>query len=187
MERPSWGPRAVSADLVSGPALQDAHELLVVSINATLQEWLREQRAVDGAQINSGAARGGCCSDFAGAVIAKLGGARAADVLGVEVLGIDNFQIAEDLDRDGRPLDRVLLGRHWPKVVPPDALTWDDLDQLAEAAAWGGGTHVWLSLGGLHYDAEASNGVENFFELPFFSRVLSAWLAERGMAPNARR
>ena len=171
----------MSADPVSG---SDVHGLLVATIKATLQDWLREGLASDGQQINSGAARGGCCSDFAGAVLAKIGGPRAADALGVDVFGIDSFQVADAADSDGRPLDRALLSQHWPQVVPPNELTWDELDRLAEAAGWSGGTHVWLSFGGLHYDAETPDGVENFLDLPFFRRVVATWIAETGAAPN---
>lgn len=176
----------MSADPVRGLA-PDVRGRLVTTIKAALQEWLREGRASDGQQINSGAARGGCCSDFAGAVLQELGGPKAADQMGVDVLGIDSFQVVEDADSDDRPLDRALLSRHWPLVVPPNELTWDDLDRLAEAAGWNSGTHVWLSFGGLHFDAETPEGVENFFDLPFFRRVVAAWIAETGVVPNVRR
>lgn len=32
--------------------------------------------------------------------------------------------------------------------------------------------HVWLYFNGKHYDAETTNGVEDFVELPFFQRIL---------------
>ncbi|MGY3582267.1 hypothetical protein ACVIGB_000808 [Bradyrhizobium sp. USDA 4341] len=158
---------------------------LSLAIRSTLQQWLSVGSALDGQQINSGAARGGCCSDFASEVLKELGGVLVADRLGIETLDIGNFQVSDDDDVDGRPLDRELLRRHWPKVIPPGELDWGDLDRLSEDAGFSGGTHVWLALNGRHYDAEAPEGVENFLELPFFQRVVASWIAERGWTPHA--
>ena len=149
-----------------------------------MQRWLAEKLAESGEHVNSGAAPGGCCSDFADAVAENLGGVRAADALGVEQLGIDNFHVVNATFDEGRPIDRQLLARHWPKVLPPEGLSWDDLDRLSEDAGFSSGTHVWLTMDGLHYDAEAPEGVENFFELPFFRRVVAAWVVERNAAPT---
>jgi hypothetical protein len=152
---------------------------LALAIRATLQEWLDGGLARDATQVNSGAARGGCCSDFAAAVIGHLGGALAVESLGIETLGIDSFQVPDEDDLAGRPLDRELLECHWPKVIPPEGLGWDDLDRLAEDAGFSGGTHTWLCLNGRHYDSETPEGVENFLALPFFQRLIASWSAER--------
>jgi len=40
---------------------------------------------------------------------------------------------------------------------------------------WGSLTHTWLTDGRLHYDAEAPDGVENFFDLLTFRRHIAAF------------
>jgi hypothetical protein len=154
------------------------------AIERTLAAWIRASKAVDAAEINSGAARGGCCSDFASEVVEHLGGQEAADRMDLEEIAIDNLMVVDPDDAFGRPLDRPLLAKHWPKVCPPDGLGWDDLDQLSQDANFFGGTHVWLTMEGRHYDAEAPDGVDNLFDLPFFVRVVSSWVAKKGVAPH---
>lgn len=158
----------------------DNQSRLSSAIEATLRAWIAGGKAVDAAQVNAGAARGGCCSDFANEVIARLGGSDRVDAMGLMLLGLDSLQVVDPDDRIGRPFDRLLLQRHWPKVRPPGDLGWDELDQLAEDAGFCGLTHTWLTMGGWHYDAEAPAGVENMFDLPFFRRVVASWVAESG-------
>lgn len=70
------------------------------------------------------------------------------------------------------------MSEHWPTVQPTHDLTWDELDCLSAAAEFNGGTHEWMHLDGRFYDAEAPDGVENFFELPFFDRAVVSWIAD---------
>lgn len=149
------------------------------AIEATLKAWLASGKAVSAAEVNSGAAPGGCCSDFAKAVISCLGGSDEADAMDVMLLGLDNLQVVDPDDRIGRPFDRLLLERGWPEIRPPGSLSWDDLDQLSEDASFSGLTHTWLTKGRRHYDAEAPDGVENLFDLPFFQRAVASWIVER--------
>jgi hypothetical protein len=160
---------------------QKSRLVLSEAIKATLAAWIVNSKAVDAAQINSGSARGGCCSDFPSAVVARLGGANIADTIGIASLGRDNFQVEDADDSVGRPFDRPLLLRHWPKVRPPGDLDWDDLDQLSKDAGFSGLTHTWLETDGMHFDAEAPEGVENLFDLPIFQRIVRAWVAEKEM------
>jgi hypothetical protein len=157
---------------------------LACAVRATLDEWMAHGYAVDGAEINSGAAAGGCCSDFSAEVLSRLGDHAVADAMGLAELGLDNLQVADPDDTIGRPFDRPLLARHWPRIRPPGDLGWDDLDRLSEDAGFSGLTHVWLTMGGLHFDAEAPDGVENLFDLPFFRRVVASWIAERRPSPT---
>lgn len=157
---------------------EDARAALAVAIRAELGEWRAKGLATDGAGINAGAARGGCCSDFARKVLQRLG-RETADAMGVDELRPDNLQVVDPDDAIGRPFDRELMARHWPAVVPPSGLDWDGLDLLSEEAGFSGMTHTWLTMAGLHFDAEAPDGVENLFDLPFFRRVVESWFAER--------
>jgi hypothetical protein len=147
-----------------------------VAARATLARWLACDRAVDPAQINSGEARGGCCADFARDLCNALG--TAAESLGVQDVGVDSFLVADEDETEGRPFDRRLLKKYWPGVQPPAGLTWDDIDDVSSLASFCGGTHVWVTADGRHYDSECVDGVSNFFELPFFQRVIPSAMTE---------
>ncbi len=152
---------------------------LGLAVRAVLDDWIACGYAADGANVNSGTAAGGCCSDFSAEVLSRLGDHRVSDAMGLTELGLDNLQVVDPDDAVGRPFDRPLLARHWPGIRPPAGLGWDDLDRLSEEAGFSGLTHTWLAMDGLHFDAETPEGVENPFELPFFRRVVQSWLAER--------
>lgn len=145
---------------------------------------LRDELVASGHYNSYQAINAGYCADFADDVFGRFGRSFREPLL---QLGIDNFlQIAEDDDfNDGYPLDRELLIEHWPAVVPTQGLTWDDLDQLSADAGFNAGTHVWIEMYGRFYDAEAPEGVDNFFELPFFQRVISSWVEEKKCLPVA--
>lgn len=145
---------------------------------------IRDELVASGQYASHRAINSGYCSDFADDVFERLGRG-VHQQLGQ--LGIDNFmQPVADGDQfnDGYPLDRELLLEHWPSVVPTQGMTWDDIDAVSLACDFSAGTHVWIELDGIFYDAEAPEGVENFFELPFFQRVISSWIEEE--APHIR-
>lgn len=152
---------------------------------AAIDERIREIRKI---YVQTGKARSfrdinrGWCDNFASDVIESFGGSLATRLLDVspasfQTVGNDDFG-------DGRPFDRKLLRRFWPKVIPPLGMTWDHLDQLSEEAGFGNGTHVWLTDERLHYDAECPQGVENFLDLPFFRRVIDSWRKKRQRASS---
>lgn len=154
-------------------------EMLTKAILDIRDELLASGEYASHAEINSG-----YCTDFADDVFERLGKG-AHEYLGQ--LGIDNFMLPPEEDdgfNDGYPLDRELLTEHWPSVVPTQGMTWDDLDVLSSDAGFSTGTHVWIELNERFYDAEAPEGVDNFFELPFFQRVISSWIEEE--APQIR-
>lgn len=153
---------------------------LAYLIREARSEWLADTD-LSAADINSGNHPRGCCSDFVSDVYGRFGGPIIAYGLGLSEVGIDAFMTGED--GDNLRFDRDLLSRHWPNVMLPDGLTWDDMDRLAEDAGFNGGTHEWIVFESRHYDAECPDGVDNFLELPFFKRVIASWLAER--APGA--
>lgn len=144
---------------------------------------IRDELLASGEYASHAAINSGYCSDFADDVFERIGRG-VHEQLGQ--LGIENFmQPAEDDGfNDGYPLDRELLIEHWPSVVPTQGMTWDDLDALSRDAGFSTGTHVWIELEGIFYDAEAPDGVDNFFDLPFFQRVISSWIEEE--APHIR-
>ena len=73
----------------------------------------------------------------------------------------------------GEPFDRDLLAKHWPDCVPPDGLTWDDLDRVSEVNEFDARSHWWLVCDGVHFDSECTEGTRNFFELPWMQRSIS--------------
>lgn len=153
---------------------------LTAIIHQVQEEYLSTSLAQSLQGINCG-----LCGDFATDVLLKLpSGLHSKEATH---LSVASFQAVDESDDDGpyysgRPFDRMMLRKHWPAVAPPTGLTWDDLDALSEDAGFDNGTHVWISAGGLHFDAECPAGTPNFFELPFFQRVIAGWLAEKVMA-----
>jgi hypothetical protein len=163
----------------------DVAAKLTAAIQQTVQQWIDKGLTKHPKDINCGMAQGGCCDDFVSDVYETLGGQDVAyDEMGLSELGIDNLMIPDEDFTEGRPFDRELLAEHWPNVQPTQGLTWDDLDQLSEDAGFFTGTHVWITVGGRHYDAECPEGVDNLFELPFFERVIESWNADRAMKPR---
>jgi hypothetical protein len=84
--------------------------------------------------------------------------------------------IAGEDENSGYPMDRDHLAAHWPSVVPPAGLDWDDLDHISGFANFTPGTHIWVFSDGKHYDAEAPEGVSTPFDLPFFQRIIQRWI-----------
>lgn len=70
--------------------------------------------------------------------------------------------------------DRKLPQTHWG-IKPSIGLTKN------QASAIDFGTHVWLTDGKRHYDAECPEGVVNFFDLPIFRRHIVIELRESGV------
>lgn len=152
---------------------------LTNSINEVLAFWIDTGTATNAKTINSGN-----CSEFSVDVMINLGGLETAYDLGINELDIAGLLEVGDGPDNGPQFDRELLATHWPNIQPPDGLTWDDLDQLSVDADFDSGTHVWLVLDGKHYDAEAPEGVENLFDLPFFRRIVDTWVNEKRNTPS---
>jgi len=153
-------------------AIEAYRPAIAAAAGETLGRWLAEGHTKDARGINVGECRYGNCEDFAKEVIESLGDAPD----GVQEVDVAMFTLPEDGDLfEGAPFDRKLLRKHWPAVVPPEGLSWDDLNQLSEAAGFSPGTHIWVTDGKYHYDSECPDGTENFFELPFFKRVIASW------------
>lgn len=142
---------------------------------------VRDRLVASGAYGDFAAINAGYCTDFANDVQEELG-REACERLGVGELGIDNLM--EHEDEEPTVMDRALLAEHWPAVVPPEGLDWDGVDALAAAAGFSCGTHVWLLCDGRHFDAEAPDGVDSPFDLPFFRRIVADWTAGGYDAPR---
>lgn len=149
------------------------------AVRSLRQSWLDHGWAGSFAEINAGS-----CEVFADEVVDRLLEdlpARPANA--PERLDIVAF-IAVDPETDcayddGGPFDRALLAEHWPDIVPPPGLDWDDMDRLSADAGFSAGTHSFVALDGRFYDAEAPDGVGSVFELPFFERVIESWKSAR--------
>lgn len=170
------------------PAQKSGMDQVTLSnaIRTIAQAYLSRGLAGTLREINAGH-----CHQFADDVLRVIEQSEAiddADDIGLQAIGIANLMTpADDGDfNDGYPLDRELLGTHWPKVQPPDGLDWDDLDRLSEDAEFSAATHSWIAFEGRHYDAEAPDGVDNLFHLPFFVRVVESWKLEGPNAPAQR-
>jgi len=107
----------------------------------------------------------GCCMDFADDIIEKCGG-ETADLYRLDTMF---FYESNGDDEDHQFADTITTtdGAVWNKEAldqygyPPDV-------ENAHI-----GIHQWIFNKGKHYDAEAPNGVDTPWELPFFKRDLA--------------
>lgn len=156
----------------------NAENMISEAIIRLREQYVSEGQAPDFLAINHG-----LCGDFADEIVELL-----PEVEGLEAIGITGF-VETDPETDcaydsGGPFDLELIGAHWPNITPPEGLTWEDMNQLSEDAGFSCGTHVFLTFNGKFYDAEAEQGVDTPFELPFFQRVIASWLEERPQPPK---
>ena len=107
----------------------------------------------------------GDCVDFADEFIAKHPEFEGEEV---ESYVNENFckQDDDDLNWHSGGWDVDLLEKHWKKIKPIYGLTWEGMNEVADAY------HCFLYHKGKFYDAECPEGVENFFELPLYRRPL---------------
>ncbi len=100
----------------------------------------------------------GHCRVFAQSVL------DASDLDDLEIANVQTF-------KRGGLFDRNVLSSKW-NIHPPKGIKWDDLDQIDFKS------HAWVAdpVEGLHYDAEAPQGVKSFFELPFNRRLIKEYL-----------
>ena len=150
------------------------HRVLRDAILDCRDDWVASGSHDDFERINSG-----YCEEFAAEVLTYLRSSFKGGSRDVHEFGLEDVQMPDETESDrGAPLDQALLARAWPDVEPTHDLTWDEVDDLFKAAGFCAGTHVWIHFDGLHYDAERPEGVRNFLELPFFDRVVVAWIEE---------
>lgn len=166
------------------PAVVATDETATIAVRTAVSSAIKDQLsrwiaagAPSAQYINSGGGKEcGCCVDFAD----ELYWALSKEGIEVDEFGVDSFlsRNHESDDGSGNPFDRALLTKYWPLIVPPAGFTWDDLALVSADAGFWPGTHQWVHVGGQHFDAECPEGVDNFFDLPFFKRVLASWRAQ---------
>ncbi|MFJ1260956.1 hypothetical protein [Cupriavidus sp. CuC1] len=151
-----------------GTEIDEATSITAVIRDVT-QEWLKSERVSKVEFINDGE-----CDRFAAEVLS-----RATAVDGLKDMNLADVLTGGVRDDDcdlGLPFNRELLAAEWPAVKPPGCLSWSDMDWISHSSImpWGSWTHTWLTDGRLHYDAESPEGVDNFFELLIFQRLITA-------------
>jgi len=117
----------------------DAAPGITLALEAMVEEFCVES-GVSPIEINAG-----LCADFADAFTSVFG-------QGAEILGIDDL-FAEATSGSER----------MKAAVPPPGMTWSDLGSIGAVE---GLSHSWIAYDGLHFDAEATRGVANPFDLP---------------------
>ncbi len=111
-----------------------------------------------GAYADAEAVNQGYCGDFADDVYAALSLKGHKPHEDLRQLGIEGFLVPDEDEVEPPRFDRDLVERHWPAMLPPEGLDWDAMDAMASDADLSPGTHTWILLDGLHYDAEAPGG-----------------------------
>lgn len=138
---------------------------------------LRADYVVNGNYDSYQAINLGGCEDFASDIDELIG--NPAEDANYQIIDPAYFLQAPAQGDDnnwGYPLDRCYVQERWPSVVPPSGLNWDDLDHISAFGNFSSGTHIWIFNDGKHYDAEAPEGVDTPFDLPFFKRIIGRWI-----------
>lgn len=117
------------------------------AIRRLRDNFVETGRAKDFATINNG-----LCEDFALATQSQLGLANLYPVW------TEAFYKDPPNDED---YDVERLENFWG-IKPPEGWDWEKLNRVPFAS------HCWITFEKRHYDAECPDGVESFFDLPFF-------------------
>lgn len=145
-------------------------------VQAIAQEFVANGVAEDAYSINCG-----YCQDLAVKVILGL----EPGLRGAEVWSDDLLVFSEDEDGP-RVMAWDRISHNWADIALPEGISREEMDTIATDYNFGAGAHVWAEVEGLHYDAEAPDGVSNPLELPFFKRTFEHFLSNRsdpGIAP----
>ena len=113
----------------------------------------------------------GNCDTFAYRVAKKMRELIVTDSTRIAEQEICDFFVERDVD--GGPLNRQQLSEVLPEMIPPDGMSWDELNRLIDQTGMGWGLHVFVVYEGRAYDSETPEGVTSFFDLPFFQRYLA--------------
>lgn len=124
-------------------------ETLTAAIHHFVEEF--KKKGISPEQIGDGH-----CFEFARAVMRHFGNQENPKF---HLIGTEDFCEPPHNEE----LDIALVKKHWGAHFPSDVpnKVWKEL---------GGATHEWIVLDGMHYDAEAPQGVPSFVDLPFFKR-----------------
>lgn len=115
----------------------------------------------------------GLCEDFAMDLMKKLRGITTA----AYELSDASYMTGDGGVADGKGWDWSVL-KESLGILPPAGLTCEEVDQINFSG------HVWVEVDGVHFDAEAPEGVRSFFELPIFKRKIVACLRKKGVAAD---
>lgn len=133
---------------------------LTEAIKVTLAEYIVSGDVTCAYEIGDG-----FCEDFANDVLAKFGIDALAELESAKT-GIGPYTIGSDeFWSDTFYMDLTAL-RDIGEPIP------DDLPADRVASLLGTATHIWIHMGGKHYDAMNPEGVEHFLQLSFFAAQL---------------
>jgi hypothetical protein len=136
-------------------------QTLSQAIQQVSAEYIEKGLAPNVYEINNGH-----CESLAKDVVAMLGGEN--DIFET----VEGRSFCNDNDSDDPSWDVRMLKKYWPKCRPINGLTWRDVKYEVPS-------HVWIVFQKRHYDAEAPEGVDNFFELPLIRRGMEYIVARK--------
>ena len=160
------------------------HRKLIAAVIEIIRgEMVRDGEADSFEDINNGH-----CEEFAervvDMVVSQAADGKAPDIEPFEMPNFFQVDPSTGFAYDnGGPLDRDLLLRVLPSMLPPGGISWDEFDSLLSSTGIGWGTHVFMVCDGRVYDSEAPHGVDSMFELPFFERFMATWKANNASEP----
>lgn len=137
---------------------------------------LRDEMIAEGYAESYQDINAGNCDEFADRLVRTLQSSS-------EHVKADTREICDYYDHwedTGGPLVRAKLDVDLPNMLPPEGMDWKDLDAFIERSSLGWGFHVFVVVNGKAYDSETPEGVDSFFELPVFKRLLAFYGLEKG-------
>jgi hypothetical protein len=130
-------------------------------IKQTSKEY-REENSCTNWDINNG-----MCDDFAGEIINKMGGYTKT-----------LFELSGDMFFNYR--DPEFAKENWDNIIETEYGIWGknmldywgyppvNINKVNDEI-----NHVWIYYNGKHYDAEAPNGVEKWYDLPLIKKLFN--------------
>ena len=112
----------------------------------------------------------GLCADFSGVVIEKMGGSNENlfELSGDMFFSVIDSDFAKenwsDIMETKYGVWSLKMLKHWGTPLNVDLTKVDD--DIA---------HVWIYFNGKHYDAEAPNGVDKWFEIPLIKKFFKRY------------
>ena len=144
-------------------------------INELVEKHINQWRVVDSArEINNG-----YCMDFSKILL------KDPNLPKGKYFEVNSYMFAKDITRNS--LGTIIRMTHnWSYlknqwgIMPPKGLTEEEVDDILF------GDHFWITDGKKHYDAEAPDGVDNFFDLPIFKHDINLALEKKAKLSSSK-
>jgi len=153
---------------------------LTQSIHRVLGNWLAGESAINARQIVEGNAPWGLPRDFIADVYGEMGRSMNPYANGLSELKFTD--LLNEVGTGDYEFDRLSLKLLHGHADVPEGVSLEDMDDQAETMLYAFREYEWIVFERRHYDAEAPEGRDSVFELPFFERYLENMKREKALA-----